>query len=315
LARGFDGQGKGDARVNAKHVELIAIVAETGSLGAAAVILNRSQPAISKALQAAERDIGCQIFQRSPAGVVPTVEGRRVVDRCRMIRRDLGLLSEDVAQLRGDVSGTLNIVVSPLSAVQIVPQVLDRYRRSFPHVQVQVTSGQYTQAFRKLRDRSTDYVLGPAPEGADAAGLRSKPIARTGITFLTGKTSRYLDETDPQVLHSAPWLMIGPRGRTPLYHQYFERHGLSTPLPKICSDSILTILTMIEGSDYLCSFPKELLPNLEARWELAQAAVPSEHPDVVLALTAEVGRVPTIAALAFEDIVHAVVGETSDQNA
>jgi hypothetical protein len=75
----------------------------------------------------------------------------------------------------------------------------------------------------------------------------------------------------------------------------------------ICSDSILTILSMIEGSDYLCSFPAELFPALASRWALAKAAVSSMHPDITLALTAEVGRVPTLAALAFEDIVHAVV--------
>ncbi|GAB5448392.1 LysR family transcriptional regulator [Gymnodinialimonas sp.] len=297
--------------MNAKHVELIAVVAEAGSLGAAALVLNRSQPAISKALQSAEADIGCQIFQRSPTGVVPTVEGRRVVARCRMIQRDLGLLSEDIAQIGGDMSGTLNLVVSPLSAVRIMPHLLNRYRRQFPDVQVQVISGQHTEAFQKLHDRSADYVLGPAPKAHEATGLRSKPIARTGISFVTGKTSRYLHETEPRALQQALWLMIGPRKRVPLYKQYFDAHGLSYPAPVICSDSILTILSMIEGSDFLCSFPSQLVPSLSKRWALAEAAVPSGHPDIALALTAEAGRVPTIAALAFEDLVQTIAGDLS----
>jgi DNA-binding transcriptional LysR family regulator len=115
--------------VDAKYVELIAVVAEAGSLGAAAQRLGKSQPAVSKALQAAEAHIGCQLFQRSSAGVVPTHEGQRVVDRCQSIRRDLTLLSEDIAQVRGDVSGTLNVVVSPLTAVRLLPEVLSRYLR------------------------------------------------------------------------------------------------------------------------------------------------------------------------------------------
>ena len=73
--------------MQAKHVELVTAIAEAGSLGAAALRLNKSQPALSKALQAAERDLGCQIFHRGPHGVVPTVEGERVVDRCRLIAR------------------------------------------------------------------------------------------------------------------------------------------------------------------------------------------------------------------------------------
>lgn len=67
---------RGGSAVKAKHVELIAIVAEAGSLGAAATVLKRSQTARSKALQVAEADIVCKIFPRSPAGVVPTVEAR-----------------------------------------------------------------------------------------------------------------------------------------------------------------------------------------------------------------------------------------------
>jgi DNA-binding transcriptional LysR family regulator len=127
--------------MRAQFVELISVVVEAGSLGAATIRLGKSQPAVSKASQVAEQDIGCQIFQRGPAGVVPTIEGQRVVERCRMIMRDLDLLEEDVAQIHGDLCGTLNLIVSPVAAVQILPRVLRRFMRLNPRVQVQVTAG------------------------------------------------------------------------------------------------------------------------------------------------------------------------------
>jgi len=52
--------------MKARYVELISTVADAGSLGAAAIRLGKSRPAISKALNAAEHEIGCQIFQRGP---------------------------------------------------------------------------------------------------------------------------------------------------------------------------------------------------------------------------------------------------------
>ena len=292
----------------AKYVELIAMIADAGSLGAAATRLGRSQPAVSKALQAAEAEFGCQIFQRSPAGVVPTLEGQRVVDRCQSIRRDLDLLSEDIAQVRGDVRGTLNLVVSPLAAVHVLPEVLRRYMRRYPGVQVQIVSSHSETAFQLLRTRRADYALGPAPEAGSELGLRSTEVVRTGLTFATGATSPWAKVTDPSVLLQANWVMIGLRGRRPRYAGYFERHGLVPPVPVICSDSLLTIMSLVEGSDYVCSVPRELFPDLARRWALK--ALDIEDADkVTLALTAEVSRVPTIAALGFEDIVGTVAGE------
>lgn len=295
--------------MNAKYVQLIAVVSEAGSLGAAAAHLNKSQPAVSKALQLAEAEIGCRIFQRSPAGVVPTVEGERVVARCRRICRDLDLLSEDIAQVRGDIGGTLNLAVSPLAAVRIVPRVLKRFFRRYPGVQVQVIGGHSSRAFKLLRNRQVDYVIGPGPEPGKGAGLRSKELMRSPITFVTGQSSRYLAERDPKVLQQAPWLMIGPRGKRPLFQSFFEAYGLEVPQPVVSSDSILTIMSMVEGSDHICSFPAQLYPDMASKWKISQLALPSKDLGVTLTLTADMEQVPTMAALAFEDMVESVVGQ------
>lgn len=180
--------------MRAQFVELISVVAEAGSLGAAAIRLNKSQPAVSKALQAAEREIGCQIFQRGPMGVVPTIEGQRVVERCRMIAHDLGLLAEDVAQIQGDMRGTLNLIVSPVAAVQILPEILKRFLGKNPRVQVQIMAGHSRAAFRALRTRRADFVIGPAPNPEDKAGLRSRKLVETGISFVTGRQSKFLHD-------------------------------------------------------------------------------------------------------------------------
>lgn len=294
--------------MRAQFVELISVVADAGSLGAAAIRLNKSQPAVSKALQAAEKELGCQIFQRGPAGVVPTIEGQRIIARCQMIARDLDLLEEEVAQIRGDLHGTLNLIVSPVAAIQILPPVLRRFARHYPKVQVQVTGGHSRKAFRALKGRLADFVIGPAPDPENKAGLRSVKLVETGIDFVTGRTSRYLDNPTPEELQKADWLLIGQRDRRPLYEAYFRHHGLEPPRPILCSDSILTILSMIEGSDLLCSFPSLIYPDLARKWDLARLDIGSGTEVVSLALTAEIGRIPSITSLAFEDMVTSGMG-------
>ena len=49
-----------------QYIELVVALAEHGSLSAAAVHLNKSQPAMSKALRQLEADLGTAIFLRTP---------------------------------------------------------------------------------------------------------------------------------------------------------------------------------------------------------------------------------------------------------
>lgn len=289
--------------MQAKHVELVAAIAEAGSLGAAALRLNRSQPAVSKALQIAEREVGCRIFHRGPHGVVPTIEGERVIERCRLISRDLALLDEDVAQMQGGVHGTLNVVVSPFAAVKILPPVLSRLARRFPAVQVEVVGGHSSRAYQMLRAGRADFVIGPAPEPEVTVSLRSRHLVSTSISIVTGTTSRYLTRTDPESLQQAQWLLIGPRERRPTYAAYFETRGMQAPKPVLCSDSVLTILSMLEGTDLLCSFPSLLVPDVVSKWQIATLDLAFRFPDISISLTSNLTRVPTLAGLTFEDLV------------
>ena len=75
--------------MKAQYVELIDAVATLGSLAAAAKVLGKSQPAITKALKKIEGDLGVVLFHRVPSGIVPTLEGQTVIDRCRRIQSDL----------------------------------------------------------------------------------------------------------------------------------------------------------------------------------------------------------------------------------
>lgn len=290
--------------MKAKHVELLVSIADAGSLGAAADRLNRSQPALTKALKLAESDIGCQIFHRRPHGVVPTVEGQRIIERCRLIHRELTLLDEDLTQLRGDFQGTLNVVVSPSAAMKIIPPVLQIFAQLYPGVQVQVTGGLGPGALQMLRVGQADLLIGPMTDtSTEHSSLQSSVLLRTGVSIITGGSSIYLNDTDPKNLQKAPWGMIGPRDRKPLSEYFFESHGLTVPVPIVCSDSILTILSMIDNSDIVCSCPTLLVPDIESRWNIKALDIQTNIPEISIVLVTDPARLPTPAALAFTDII------------
>ncbi|WP_428152149.1 LysR family transcriptional regulator [Brevundimonas sp.] len=58
--------------LNVRHLRAVAAVVETGSISAAARVVNLTQPAITQGIAKLERQIGLSLFQRGPAGMAPT---------------------------------------------------------------------------------------------------------------------------------------------------------------------------------------------------------------------------------------------------
>ncbi|MBF9030479.1 LysR family transcriptional regulator [Rhodobacterales bacterium HKCCE3408] len=289
--------------MQARHVELIVAIADAGSLGAAADRLGRSQPALTKALKRAEEELGAQLFHRGAHGAIPTAEGARVIERCRRIQRDLAALDEDIAQGRGAVTGRIGVIVSPLAAMKIIPPVLARFRRRFLGVRVQIMGGHAPRAFRSLMTAEADFVIGPGPEPGSIPGLSAEPLLTTGLDILSGANGRHATVSDPADLAGADWAAIGPIERRPYFVELLARAGLRAPDPVVTSDSILSILSTLETSDLLCTFPSVVVPDLLPRWRVVRLPIAVDTIGVRIALTQASGRIQTPAALAFADLV------------
>ncbi|MGH3858670.1 LysR family transcriptional regulator [Actinokineospora sp.] len=79
-----------------RHLRIVIVVADEGSITKAAVVLGLSQPSLTSQLQRIERALGAPLFERARTGVVPTSFGRSVLAKARSVVNDM-------ADLRGDV--------------------------------------------------------------------------------------------------------------------------------------------------------------------------------------------------------------------
>lgn len=297
------------------HVDAIVAIADAGSLRGAAERIGKSQPALTKALRQAEDTLGARIFTRTARGVEPTEIGRAVIARARVIRAEMRKLDEEVRQIQGDRSGSLNVTVSPLAAVRIIPQVMDRFRRRFPGVHVQISGGHPPSTLATLRSSETDIVVGPVPSMDDRSGLVVRELFASPISIITGIGSRYAGVTRLADLCDAEWTMIGPRKRLFGVGQDFRAQGLAPPDPVTTSDSITSLLAMIEGSSRVCSFPSLLLDVVTPRWTITR--VPLEDPltPVMIGLMIRADRPLTPAGRAFVEAIEvrsASIGDPGD---
>jgi DNA-binding transcriptional LysR family regulator len=300
------------------HVETIVAIAEAGSLRAAGRLLRKSQPALTKTLKQAEEELGAKIFTRAARGVEPTAIGLKIIARARVIHAEFRKLDEDIRQIQGDQTGTLHVTVSPLAAVRIVPKVMDRFRRQFPLVHLQVAAGQSPSALSALRSGDTDLLIGPVPAKDEATGLTVRRLLKTPIAVITGAGSRYAKATRLSELVDAEWITIGPRKRSFGIASDFRAAGLPFPEPVTTSDSISSLLAMIEGSDRVCSFPGLMLDEIRPRWRIVAVPVTDPIEPVQVGLMSLADRPLTPAGLVFADAVvnhgRTLAPEGSDSN-
>lgn len=85
--------------VELRHLRVVVLVAESGSVGRAARSLKVSQPSLTAQLKRIETAFGGQLFERSHTGVTPTPLGRYAVERARAILVDVDHLAATVSAM------------------------------------------------------------------------------------------------------------------------------------------------------------------------------------------------------------------------
>jgi DNA-binding transcriptional LysR family regulator len=134
----------------------LAIV-DTGSFTTAAQVVLRTQFAVSMQIKRLEETIGRPVFNRTGRSFTLTMEGESLIPYAR---RMLKLHEETVAALiRPEMVGAVRIGTPDDYAAQILPEILSRFAKSFPRVQVAVRCEPSSQLAPALEKGEIDLAL------------------------------------------------------------------------------------------------------------------------------------------------------------
>lgn len=141
-------------------LELFVLVAELGSIGAAAQRLGMSQPAASRALGRLERRCALTLLERSPRGSRLTAHGALLVDWSREVLDAAERLALSAAALRRQRAAQLRIGASMTVAEYLVPKWLAAFRRAHPdvHVDLAVMNSDHVVAAVLAGDHDVGFV-------------------------------------------------------------------------------------------------------------------------------------------------------------
>lgn len=257
-----------------QFIEAVVNIAEAGSIRGAAEAMGVSQPALTKTLRQLENELGVVLFERTSRGVAPSEIGRQVLVRARSIRREINRLLEEVNHYKGGLDGQVELIVSPVIGVHVMPPAIARFRHQYPHAKVYLSTGTFPVALQPLRDGLIDMVIGPIPPAREIHDLEAEYLFDSEVVLITSSRSPWRKARSLADLTQAPWIQLGGSGGPgETFKEVFEMRGLPIPEVKTSSESYVSILAMIEQLDAVCSFPARLINELGVNREIVKIPI------------------------------------------
>ena len=156
-----------------RQLRYFAAVAEELHFGRAAERLRIAQPALSRQIQALEKELLVQLLLRNRRRVQITVAGQVFLDRARAIlaRANDAVLAAQRAS--GGASGTLNLGFVGSATYDVLPGVLRAFRQVAPDVDLTLSEMTVHAQIEALTEKRIDI------------GLLRLPVKTEGLVFRT----------------------------------------------------------------------------------------------------------------------------------
>jgi DNA-binding transcriptional LysR family regulator len=178
-----------------KRLKHLVALADTRNFSRAAERMHLTQPAFSRSVQAAEAEMGLQLFDRDTREVTCTVAGTFVIERARKLLFESRCLERDVSLYRERLIGDVAFGMGPFPAVILLPELMIELRTRFAGIYSRVQVSNWRPLLAFLRAEELEFFLSHShniPRDPDLAitnigRLNVSFYARAGHPLLRGK--------------------------------------------------------------------------------------------------------------------------------
>ena len=150
-----------------QQLRYLVAIADAGSFGAAADDEFVSQPALSAQVKELERKLGVTLFERSARGAMLTSHGSEVVERARVVLREMNDLVETTKHDGNHLRGRIGLGVIPTLAPYVLPDVVRTFTGEHADAELHIHEMQTSHLLEALRHGEIDFGLLALPIGSD----------------------------------------------------------------------------------------------------------------------------------------------------
>ncbi len=243
------------------------------NMSIAAEKVNITQPALSKAIQALEANLGVPLFERRPEGVVPTRYADILMRHARRMDMEYRHALAEIDAAGGGSESLLRIGAGPLWYSRFLPTVLEDYLERYPDARVRIQSGVISTLVPQLQSGQLDLICTTLDFPAQA-GIIREPVIEVSHTVIARsdhplKGRLYENNpVSPSDLARFRWIVLADdQVGTGRILSYFAANNLPPPSFAIETSSPTLMFEMLSRGDWLAHIPGRMIP-LARRFDL-----------------------------------------------
>jgi DNA-binding transcriptional LysR family regulator len=155
------------------------------SFSRAAELLHLTQPAVSKQIRSLEVELGEPLFERGRTASL-TAAGKMLLRHTEHLTQTLKTARDEIADLRDLRRGHLAIGASHTIATDVLPDLIENYRASYPQVTLSIEAGWSAQIVSRVASHDLDLgvVVLVAPKLGNAPQLVCTALKGAEMVFV-----------------------------------------------------------------------------------------------------------------------------------
>ncbi|MBK5567083.1 LysR substrate-binding domain-containing protein [Ensifer sp. SSB1] len=196
--------------ITIRQIEAFRAIMTTGTATQAALLLDISQPAVSRLIFDLEEAIGFKLFIRSNRQLQPTPEGEALYDE--VLRAFIGIehISRAATEIGASRKGHVRLISIPALVGSVVTKAIAEFGRQYPNVLVSLEVEPSHRIFDWVLSHHAD--IGFATINFDSDAVISELVASTPSLCLVHRTSPLAEKEviKPQDLLELPFISFKP---------------------------------------------------------------------------------------------------------
>ncbi|KQW24315.1 MULTISPECIES: LysR family transcriptional regulator [unclassified Acidovorax] len=231
-----------------RQLRMFVTTAAVGNISRASEALHISQPALTRALQEFESQLGVALFLRTTRQLALTPEGERFLPVAQRLLHDL---TEAAALIQGEAtgqSGSVSLAVGEAFGCTVLPDILQSFVKKHPGVRVRVVNDNSQGITRRVAQGEVDFGIGSPVGRTEALRCTKLLSAPLGLLF------------NPQLHQLKAWVRTETLG--------------DLPLLKEGSDTSIVSVLRAQGSDLVAHMDHGVeVSSLALQLAMARAGV------------------------------------------
>ncbi len=285
-------------------LKVFLTVANEKSFSRAAEKLGRTQPAVSLAVQRLENELGEKLIDRSAKHLLLTDAGRTVLDYARRFENLQRELDTALGELRDKAAGRLIIGANESTSLYLL-QHIERYRRRYPKVKVQVRRSLSSKIPAQLLDG--DLELGVISYDPQDDNLVAQVIFTDHLAFVVSPKHRFAKRHSVAITELGMETFVAHNVVSPYREvvlREFRRHQVPLNMD-LEMPTVETIKKMVQRNEGVAFVPRMCVEQELAQAMLCEVKVEELHVERKIRLVYPARRTLSHAAMAFLELVQA----------